>query len=367
MSNLSHYPSNLLQQRIDDGDLQPDPGQLAVARELDHLVDVIAKMGRRNWISGLIGKSSAPKGLYIYGGVGRGKTMLMDMFFAALPEGPASPRKWRLHFHDFMVLAQDLIHESRQSGADDPIDEAARRLAEKGRVICFDEMEVRDIADAMILSRLFTNILERGVIIVTTSNRHADELYKNGLHRDRFMPFIELLKTRCKMLPIAEGQDWRSAMLAKMPAWYDRTLSHEVSLPAVFDGLRGDIPITPETIRVAGRDIFIAETAGDIAFVSFADLCEVPLAARDYLAIAGRFAGIVMTDVPIFTAERENAARRFMWMIDALYDRSRFFIASADGPIDGLYHGHQFEFEFARTMSRLHEMTSGEKSPRSDI
>lgn len=363
MSDPLRYPSHLLQQRVDNGDLQADSGQIAVAKELDQLVDSIAKLGQRRWISGLIGKSQPPTGLYIYGGVGRGKTMLMDMFFAALPETSSSPRKWRLHFHDFMVLAQDMIHESRQSGAVDPIEEAASRLAKKGRIICFDEMEVRDIADAMILSRLFTNMLERGVLIVATSNRHADELYKNGLHRDRFLPFIELLKSRCRMLPVADGQDWRSAVLAKIPAWYDLTLPLPVSLAVVFDSLRGDMDITSETIRVAGRDIVITKTAGDIAFVTCADLCEVPLAARDYLAIAGRFAGIVMADVPQFTTANENTARRFMWLIDALYDRGRFFIASASGPIDGLYQGYQFEFEFARTISRLHEMTRREKSP----
>ena len=170
------------------------------------------------------------------------------------------------------------------------------------------------------------------------------------------------------MLPIADGNDWRSAVLATIPAWYDMTQpSMDVSLSEVFDGLRGDVPIASETIRVAGRDIVIAKTAGDIAYVSFADLCGTPLAARDYLAVSGRFAGIVMADVPKFTAENENAARRFMWMIDALYDRGRFFIASAQGSIDDLYHGHQFEFEFARTASRLNEMTRRDKSFQSDI
>ena len=368
MSEPISYPTDLLKQRVADGGLQHDAGQVAVAEELDRLVDVIEATGRRSWIRGLLGKSTAPRGLYIYGGVGRGKTMLMDMFYASLPEGPSHPRKWRLHFHDFMVMAQDCIHEARNNGAIDPIDAAAQQLAERGRVICFDEMEVRDIADAMILSRLFTSMFQCGVIVVTTSNRHADELYKNGLHRDRFLPFIALLQERCTMVAIADGQDWRGALLAKMPAWYDKTQPLSAAgLLAVFDELRGDVAVAEETVRVAGRDIVFAHTAGDIAFISFEEICGVPLAARDYLAIAGRFAGIIISDVPNFTAENENIARRFMWLIDALYDRGRFFIASAAAPIDALYSGYQFEFEFARTASRLNEMTRRNKSFQSDI
>jgi len=371
MPDKTTYPSQLLQARIDRGELKFDSGQAQMATALDQLVDVIAARGRRSWIGGLLARrrnaGDGDMGLYIYGGVGRGKTMLMDMFYSALPEGRAHPRKWRLHFHDFMVLAQDLIHSARQKDADDPIEDAAIALADKGQVVCFDEMEVRDIADAMILARLFTKMLDRGVIVVATSNRHADDLYKNGLHRDRFLPFIELLKQRCRMVEIADGDDWRGAVLAQLPAWYEIDASAGGSktmaaLDVAFDELRAGVPVASETIKVAGRDIVIAKAAGDVAMVMFEDLCDVPLAARDYLAIAGRFAGLVMVGIPRFDERNEHTARRFMWLIDALYDRGRFIIASAHGPIDDLYHGHQFAFEFSRTMSRLGEMTRRGKS-----
>lgn len=357
MSEPGLYPSDLLAARIAAGELRADAGQAEIALALDQIVDVAAGLGRRSWMKTLISKTETPRGLYIYGGVGRGKTMLMDMFYAALPTGPNSPTKWRLHFHDFMVQAQDMIHDARAAGDSDPIETAAAALAKKGRIMCFDEMEVRDIADAMILSRLFSNIMNRGVVVVATSNRHADDLYKDGLHRDRFLPFIDLLKARCDMRPIADGQDWRGAILAQVPAWYSPVdAAGSAALEAAFTQLRGNVPEQSETIKVAGRDIVIARAAADIAFVNFADLCDVPLAARDYLAVAGRFAGLVMADIPRFDQNNENAARRFMWLIDALYDRGRFFIASSSCPIDDLYHGRHFEFEFTRTQSRLGEM-----------
>ncbi|MDA8874012.1 cell division protein ZapE, partial [Alphaproteobacteria bacterium] len=254
------------------------------------------------------------------------------------------------------VLAQDVIHQARSTGADDPIEMAAADLARRGAVICFDEMEVRDIADAMILARLFSGMLKRGVIVVATSNRHADDLYKNGLHRDRFLPFIDLLKQRCEMCQLDDGTDWRGAVLADLPAWHVPSQTARPQLESAFDKLAGGVEITAETIRVAGRDITIERAAGDVGFASFASLCDVPLGARDYLAIAGRFAGLVLSDVPQFTDANENVARRFMWLIDALYDRGRFLIASAEADIGHLYQGHQWQFEFARTASRLGEM-----------
>ena len=354
--------------------LQADPAQAAIAIRLDQLIDSLqtAALLRHKWsmmirqiIGSLFGRLLSPdqasvKGLYIYGGVGRGKTMLMDMFHEAVAaqglDRPNLPAIWRLHFHDFMVLAQDVIHEARSKGVDDPIEMAAANLARRGAVICFDEMEVRDIADAMILARLFSGMLKRGVIVVATSNRHADYLYKDGLHRDRFLPFIDLLKQRCEMCQLDDGTDWRGSVLADLPAWHVPAQTARPQLESAFDKLAGGAAITAETIRVAGRDITIERTAGDVGFASFASLCDVPLGARDYLAIAGRFAGLVLSDVPQFTDANENVARRFMWLIDALYDRGRFLIASADADIGNLYQGHQWQFEFVRTASRLGEM-----------
>ena len=342
--------------RIDAGQLSADPGQQDVAAALDSLIARLAGGRKRRWLG--LRRQEPARGLYIHGGVGRGKTMLMDMFHDSLVTAVPSLTPFRLHFHDFMVLAQDQVHAAREAGAADPIATAADALAASGQVMCFDEMEVRDIADAMILARLFTALFDRGVTLVATSNRHADELYKNGLHRDRFLPFIALLKTRCDIIEIAAGQDWRSQMLARLPAWYtpdDATAA--AALDNAFASLAGAVSVGADIVRVAGREIAFEKVAGDVARTDFAALCEAPLAARDYLAIAGRFAGLVLAHVPRLTDSNEPAARRFMWLVDALYDRQRFLIASAQDEIDKLYDGHQFAFEFDRTRSRLGEMT----------
>ena len=369
--NHFNYPSQQLVARIGKHTLNPDPAQKGVALKLDHLVDrLIAVRPPRGFLlraanvllrsTGLFHRDKV-KGLYIYGGVGRGKTMLMDMFHESIKsltiDQDGVPAIWRLHFHDFMVLAQDLTHEARHNGADNPIESVAVELAARGMVVCFDEMEVRDIADAMIVARLFSVMLDRGVVVVATSNRHVDDLYKDGLHRDRFLPFIGLLKERCEVCKLNDGTDWRSVELAGMPAWYTPSHANRDQLDAAFGQLTGGVVVTDEIIRVAGREIIIEKASGDIGFVSFASLCDVPLGARDYLAIAGRFAGLVLSDVPTFTDKNDHLARRFMWLIDALYDRGRFLIASADADIAELYQGYQWQFEFERTASRLGEMT----------
>jgi len=360
-------PTAKLAHRIAAGELREDPGQREVAKALDVLLDAVATRMSRGWLQKLIRRRDGLSGLYIHGGVGRGKTMLMDMFFETLTQRYGLNAGWRMHFHDFMVAAQDLIHAARETKQPDPIASAAKQLAARGQVLCFDEMEVRDIADAMIVARLFRGLFDAEVVLITTSNRHPDDLYKDGLHRDRFLPFIALLKDQCRILEIPAGEDWRGAVLAGMRGWYspDDKIARQ-ALGAAFTTLRGAAEPSQEVLRVAGRDITIGCCAGDIALVDFAELCAQPLAARDYLAVAGRFAGILLRGVPVFTGENEAAARRFMWLVDALYDRSRFLIASAEAEIDHLYKGHHYIFEFSRTASRLVEMTSREDWLQSD-
>ena len=348
-----------LQSQIDTNVLSADKGQMAVADALDACLGALTTVSSRGLLSRLI-RQSVPvtQGLYVHGGVGRGKTMLMDMFHQQLLSGGQANRTFRLHFHDFMVMAQDLIHSAREGDKADPIEAAADALAARGNVMCFDEMEVRDIADAMILARLFTALFARHVTVVATSNRHPDDLYKDGLHRDRFLPFITLLKSRCRVLAISNGQDWRASMLANLPAWYvPDDAEATAALDDAFARLTSSGAVTSEVIRVAGRDIRFDAVSGDVARVSFEALCETPLAARDYLAIASRFAGLVIDHVPVFDDGAEPAARRFMWLIDALYDRQRFLIVSSAAAIEDLYDGHHFKFEFDRTCSRLGEMT----------
>jgi len=364
-AGAQNTPLATYQALLDEGALSADEGQKLVVQALDVLYHNLMTNAPTPSFLGRLRKAKqrpAPNGLYIYGGVGRGKSRLMDMFYHCLPEGFGR----RVHFHDFMVLAHDAMNDARAKGAEDPIIAGAQMLMKsKHKVLCFDEMEVRDIADAMILARLFSSLLERGITVVATSNRHADDLYENGLHRDRFLPFIELLKSRCKMVELGAGVDWRSTVLASIPTWYHPlSAATHTALDAAFRHVTGDTAVTSETIRVAGRDITIAKVAGGIGYASFASLCDAPLAARDYLAIAGRFAGLVLADIPQFTEKDEHLARRFMWLIDALYDRGRFLVASAATDIDDLYTGHQWQFEFDRTASRLGEMVArGQISP----
>ena len=302
------------------------------------------------------GTTLRPKGLYLYGGVGRGKTLLMDMF--ADVAKPLSSQ--RFHFHDFMVHAQNLIQGARQAGKSDPIDSAADRLIAAGPVICFDEMEVRDIADAMIIRRLFLALWDRGMILVTTSNRPPDQLYLDGLHRDRFLPFIDDVNTRLNVHEIGAGQDWRKAFLQSVSGWHlqsgSQTETVHQTLTEIFNHLGGDSDITAETMCFAGRSLRFDRVAGGVVDASFDSLCRQPLGVRDYLAMADRFSGLILRDIPVLDDALQNEARRFMWLVDALYDRGRFMIASAQAQVDDLYRGERWAFEFDRTCSRLQEM-----------
>ena len=368
-------PDQHYQRQLDQKKLSADAGQKEAVGHLTALFSALQQTQTLAAPAGITGKSglvgrlfgrkgarpaASPKGVYLYGGVGRGKTMLMDLFACSVPYESCQ----RFHFHDFMVAAQDAIQRARLDGAKDPIDTAADRLIAPGHIICFDEMEVRDIADAMIIKRLFDGLWARGMILVATSNRMPDELYLNGLHRDRFLPFIEALKQQMNVHHIGDGVDWRGRILQTISSWYvpgdEASLSQKQTLKKELDALflrlsDGQIPVS-ENIMVAGRSISFDKVAGDLADVSFDSLCRTTLGARDYLVIADRFAGLVMRDIPIMGDAEQNEARRFMWLVDALYDRGRFIVASAAASQQHIYTGTQWAFEFDRTRSRLQEM-----------
>jgi cell division protein ZapE len=360
-------PRRRYQALIASGAVSPDPAQeIAIAKlqamhdRLDGYRPASKKVG---WTArlGLARRSPVepPRGLYIHGAVGRGKSMLMDLFF----EGATVERKRRVHFHEFMQEAHELIHEWRQSNkvskTAEPIRPTAARLAEKGWLLCFDEFEVRDIADAMIVSRLFHAMFELGVVVVATSNRHPDDLYKDGLQRDLFKPFIVILQKRLEVLHLADGLDYRLDRLKSMEAYHVPTGPEaDVALARIFEDLTDGLPGKPDWIEFRGRKIMVPRASGAIARFGFSDLCESPLGAGDFLAIAKRFRSVIISDVPIMSNADRDAARRFIMLVDTFYDSHIHVIVSADAPPRALYSGDDWGFEFDRTISRLMEMQS---------
>ncbi len=347
-------PQALYEHTLANSELQPDPAQKRVVTELARLHEILTNLPAPSALGRLLGKQAdTPRGLYLHGGVGRGKTLMMNLFHWTLPEGHSQ----RLHFHDFMLRAHEAIEAARKQGAADPVEAAANSLLAAGKVICFDEMEVRDIADAMILKRLFEMMWEKGLVMVATSNRHPNDLYKGGLHRDRFLPFVAALKQHCDVLEIGAGTDWRAAVLAGLDVWLTPDdAASDKKLAEIFTGLSRNHPPRPDQLVSAGRVIEIPKAARDIAFADFDQLCGTALAARDYLLLADRYAGLVLSHIPLMGDAEQNEARRFMWLVDALYDRGRFLVASAAAPQDGIYQGSQWKFEFERTRSRLVQM-----------
>jgi cell division protein ZapE len=303
------------------------------------------------------------KGLYIYGDVGRGKTMLMDLFFQASPV----ERKRRAHFHEFMLDVHERIHAFRQGikrgerADEDPIRVVADELAEQAWLLCFDEFHVTDIADAMILGRLFTRLFERGIVMVATSNVAPDDLYKDGLNRALFVPFIHLLEARMDVVRLEARADFRLEKLAGKPVWYvpaDAAADH--ALDDAWRRLTGGNGDAAQSLALHGRSVRVPRAFMGVARFNFHDLCEQPLAAADYLRIAREYHTIVLDHVPVMTYDNRNAAKRFIILIDTLYDTNVKLIASAAAEPDALYRadeGYEAQ-EFKRTASRLIEMRS---------
>ncbi|MDG4899083.1 MULTISPECIES: cell division protein ZapE [unclassified Mesorhizobium] len=355
---------------VETGVVERDPAQERVVAALDRLTDEISakRLAQKSSALGwLFARSNKPreavKGLYIHGGVGRGKTMLMDMFFDLLPVR----RKRRVHFNDFMADVQDRIQKhraARKNGdvkEDDPIPPVARALAEEAWVLCFDEFSVTDIADAMILSRLFSALFSKGVVLVATSNVAPHDLYRDGLNRQLFLPFIGLLERHAHVLTLDAEKDYRQEKLNRLPIYVTPAdAAADRALDDAWKTMTHGRPTAAMTLTLKGRQLVVPRAAGDAARFSFADLCEKPLGARDYLAIADRFSTVFIDHVPVLGEGKRNEAKRFILLIDTLYDHHMRLVMSAAAPPEGLYTARRGTevFEFERTASRLIEMQS---------
>jgi len=347
------------------GLLQPDPAQeLAIARLqslYQALLDYRPETGLRGWLArfGLVenGGDHAPMGLYLYGPVGRGKSLLMDLFFAAVPD--FGPRRRRVHFHAFMLEVHDRIERERRAKTTRPIAKVAADIAREAALLCFDEFQVDDIADAMILGRLFTAFFEAGVVVVATSNLAPDRLYEHGLQRERFLPFVALLKEKLDVLELDNGRDWRLARLVGKPVYhYPLGPAAHAALEGAFAELTDGAPGARMTIPVKGRSLAVPRAARRVAWFGFAELCDKPLAAADYLALAERFAAVIVEGIPRLGPAERDAERRFNILIDTLYEARTLLIASAEVPPQEIYTAGDGTFEFQRTVSRLIEMQS---------
>jgi len=356
--------------RVAAGKIERDRAQEAVVADLARLEQRIAahRLARKSsslgWLFGTRARETDDiKGLYIFGEVGRGKTMLMDLFFAASPVA----RKRRVHFHEFMTDVHERIYALRQkaklggTNGEDPIALTAAAIAQETWLLCFDEFHVTDIADAMILGRLFKRLFELGVVVVATSNVPPSELYKDGLNRALFLPFIALIEQHMEVVPLHARADFRLEKLAGAPVWYvpaDRAAG--AALDEAWRRLTAGHASEAQDLVVKGRAVRVPCAAMGVARFTFNDLCQQPLAAADYLKIAHEFHTVMIDHIPVMDYERRNEAKRFIILIDTLYDNAIKLIASAEAEPDALYRASDgFEaYEFNRTASRLIEMRS---------
>ncbi len=345
-------------------ELRADEEQRAAAVTLDALARELEVQPKPGLFGRLFAKEmTPPRGVYLWGAVGRGKSMLMDLFV----QHAAVASKRRAHFHEFMLEVHDRIHRHRQASGDDPIPVVAAAIAEEARLLAFDEMQVNNVADAMILSRLFTALLDAGVTVVTTSNRRPDQLYKDGLNRQLFLPFIALIEGRLDVVSLNGPTDYRLERLGGMPTY------HVPNGPAATEAVREaffrltdyrpeDAEHVPsETIAVpGGRTLFVPKSLKGVAVFSFKRLCSEARGAADYLSIARRFHTVILVGVPLLGPENRNEAARFVTLIDALYEHKVKLLIAADARPADLYPAGDGSFEFERTASRLMEMQSAD-------
>ena len=333
-----------------------DPAQLRAVAELERCATDWAryKQKRSNSLKKLINRPEVPKGVYMYGGVGRGKSFLMDLFFNAVP----LKRKTRLHFHEFM---REVHRELRElQGTQNPLDVLGQRMAQRYKLICFDEFHVADVTDAMILHRLLDSLFANGVGFVTTSNFHPDGLYPNGLHRDRILPAIELLKQKLAVINVDNGTDYRGRALTHIDLYHcPLGPQADAAMKVAFDQLAEAHDEDPK-LHIESREITAVRRAGGVVWFDFRTLCGSPRSQNDYLELATRFHTLMLSNVPQMGVQQASEARRFTWLVDVLYDRRVKLIMSAQVPPEQLYTEGPLVHEFPRTVSRLNEMQSQE-------
>lgn len=339
-----------------DRGYQSDPAQLEAVERLQQAYDQwsVYLSRRSNRLRRMIVRPDLPRGVYLWGGVGRGKSFLMDSFYEVIP----IRRKTRVHFHEFMRDVHRALDEEKN--VEDPLDIVARKIARRYRLICFDEFHVSDIADAMILYNLLNALFERGVCFIMTSNYAPDGLYPDGLHRDRMLPAIELLKAKLDVLNVDAGMDYRRRIMEQVEAY--RTPLGPVAESALLHAFVSIAEAGEQDpkITIESREIRCVRRAGGIAWFDFSTLCGGPRSQNDYLEIASRFHTVILSEVPRMTAEMASEARRFTWLVDVLYDNRVKLIMSAAVAPDLLYTQGVMSNEFHRTVSRITEMQSRE-------
>lgn len=348
--------TELYQHTLDQRGFTADEAQLRAIEALQRCQDewIAYKSRRSNAVTKLLVRPPIPRGVYMYGGVGRGKSFLMDCFFQAVP----LTRKTRLHFHEFMREVHRELQELK--GIADPLEELGKRIARRFRLICFDEFHVADVTDAMILHRLLDALFRNRVSIVTTSNFHPDELYPNGLHRDRILPAIELLKAHLEVINVDAGTDYRRRTLEDMNLYLTPLNDeNENALKQAFEAL-SEAKDEDRKLMIEHRALWARRRAGGVVWFDFQTLCGGPRSQNDYLELASQFHTVILSEVPEMPVRLASEARRFTWLVDVLYDRRVKLIISAAVPAEQLYTEGPLAHEFPRTVSRLQEMRSAE-------